>query len=408
MSRFHTVVLVFTLLVAGARAVNFLDAAFEFPTSVVNSLPKSEGIQNVGNVVQNAARGFGKEAANLIPTPQGVFETSKNLLAGYPFELMSTAINKICSAAIASDAITPLVTPDMTKMKFQLRTACNNYSYPILKANEIWQSPEFDAKKKVVILASGWTTTIESSNPINELAKAYNCRGDVNFVAVDVADFVDTLYSWASLNTDAIGAILAEGLELLTAVVPRRNIHLIGHSLGAHIVGAAGRYYSYNTGKLVPRITGLDPAKPCFNEGYALSGLMRGDAEFIDVIHSNPGVLGKREPLGDVDFYPGGLDPLPTGCSHVICAHARAWEYYAETVYPNNEWNFMAQRCNSLTGVRQHKCPGAEYPMGYEVPRNLKGNYFLEVNGQQPFGKNGNARQLDVHSKCGLCARRSS
>ncbi|XP_054729129.1 vitellogenin-3-like [Anastrepha obliqua] len=404
MSRFHMVVLVLTLLVAGTRASKVLDAIFDLPKIIVNSVPKSLDIQNVGKIVQNTVRGIGNAAANLIPTPHGVFETSKNLLAGYPFELMSTAINNICSSAIASDAITPLVTPDKTKLKFQLRTACNSYSYPILKANEICQSPEFDPKKKVVIFASGWKSTIESSNPINELAKAYNCRGDVNFVAVDVADSVDTLYSWSSLNTDAIGAFIAEGLELLTAVVPLQNIHLIGHGLGAHIVGAAGRYYSYNTGKLVPRITGLDPAKPCFNEGSALSGLMRGVAEFIDVIHSNPGVLGKREPLGDVDFYPGGLDPLPTGCFDVICAHARAWEYYAETVYPNNEWNFMAQRCNSLTGVRQHKCPPAEYPMGYEVPRNLKGKYFLEVNGQQPFGKNGNARQLYLHSKCGLCA----
>lgn len=36
-----------------------------------------------------------------------------------------------------------------------------------------------------------------------------------------------------------------------------------GHSLGAHIVGAAGRNFNYKTDKLVPRITGLDPANPC-------------------------------------------------------------------------------------------------------------------------------------------------
>ncbi|XP_054729145.1 vitellogenin-3-like [Anastrepha obliqua] len=407
MSRFHMVVLVLTLLVAGTRAVNILDVILDVPTGIVNSLPKSLDIQTVGNTVENTVRGIGNTAANLIPTPQDVFDTSKNLLAGYPFELMSSAVHEICSAAIAGDAITPLVTPDLTKMKFQLRTACNSYSYPVLKANEIWQSPEFDPKKKVVIFASGWKTTIESSNPINELAKAFNCRGDVNFVAVDVADSVDTLYAWSSLNTDAIGAFIAEGLEHLTDVVPLQNIHLIGHGLGAHIFGAASRYYSYNTGRLVPRITGLDPAKPCFKEGYALSGLMRGDAEFIDVIHSNPGVMGKREPLGDVDFYPGGLHPLPTGCFDVFCAHARAWEYYAETVYPNSERNFLAHRCNSLSGVRHHTCPRAEYTMGYEVPRNLKGNYFLEVNGQKPFGVNGNARQLYLHSKCGLCAQRN-
>lgn len=33
-----------------------------------------------------------------------------------------------------------------------------------------------------------------------------------------------------------------------------------GHSLGAHIAGAAGRQLHRSTKKLVPRITGLDPA----------------------------------------------------------------------------------------------------------------------------------------------------
>lgn len=61
------------------------------------------------------------------------------------------------------------------------------------------------------------------------------------------------------------------------------------------------------TSQLIPRITGLDPANPCFNEGEDLTGLSRGDADFIDVIHTNPGVLGKRDAVGDCDFYPNGL-----------------------------------------------------------------------------------------------------
>lgn len=43
-----------------------------------------------------------------------------------------------------------------------------------------------------------------------------------------------------------------------------------------------------------------------FNEGENLSGLSRGDAEFVDVIHTNNGALGKRDPIGDCDFYPNG------------------------------------------------------------------------------------------------------
>ncbi|XP_039962015.1 vitellogenin-3-like [Bactrocera tryoni] len=364
------------------------------------------GITDVGKSLKDIATGVSKDVTSYIPTPEGIFESSKNLLAGYPFEVASSAINTICSSALSSETIRPRVTPDLRKINFQLRTACNNYSYPLLKSNQIWRSPEFDPTKKVVILATGWTTTVNSSKTIDVLAKAYNCRGDVNFVAVDIANFVDTLYTWSALNTDEIGENLAEGIVLLTQVVPLENIHLIGHSLGAHIVGATGRYFNEKTGKFVPRITGLDPAKPCFNEGHVLSGLQRGDAKFIDIIHSNPGVLGKRDPMGDVDFYPGGLDPLPKGCLHVVCAHGRAWKYYAESVYPGNEMNFMGKRCTSQTRLLDNKCPGAEQPMGYAVSHELRGNYFLEVNEAAPFGKGGNTDKLAAQASCGLCPER--
>lgn len=80
----------------------------------------------------------------------------------------------------------------------------------------------------------------------------------------------------------------------------------IGHSLGAHISGYAGRTFHDITNKTLPRITGLDPARPCFNEGERLSGLQRGDATFVDIIHSNAGILGIKDPIGDVDFFPNG------------------------------------------------------------------------------------------------------
>uniref|UniRef100_A0A0A1WGY6 Vitellogenin-3 n=1 Tax=Zeugodacus cucurbitae TaxID=28588 RepID=A0A0A1WGY6_ZEUCU len=360
-------------------------------------------IPDLGKSLQNIATGVSKDITSYIPTPEGIFESSKNLVAGYPFEVTSSAINSICSSALSSQTIRSRVTPDLKQMQFQLRTSCNKYSYPLLDANQIWRGPEFDPSKKVVILATGWTTTVNNSDTIDVLAKAYNCRGDVNFVAVDIANYVATLYTWAALNTDEIGASLAEGLYVLSQIVPLENIHLIGHSLGAHIVGAAGRYFNYKTGKLVPRITGLDPAKPCFNEGHVLSGLQRGDAKFIDVIHSNPGVLGKRDPMGDVDFYPGGLDPLPKGCLDVVCAHGRSWEYYAESVYPGNESNFMAKRCTSQTRLLENKCPGADSPMGYAVSHELRGNYFLEVRGAAPYGLGANREKIGRQATCGLC-----
>ncbi|KAH8343333.1 hypothetical protein KR059_008539, partial [Drosophila kikkawai] len=345
---------------------------------------------------------------SMLPTPQGLLDGSKQLIAGYPFEFVSSSLSVICSQALASNKIKSKFTPDIKLMNFQLQTACTKVNFPLTNPEAMWRSPLFDPKKKVVILATGWTTTVNGSDTIDVFSKAYNCRGDVNFVAVDAARFVDTLYTWSAFNTEEIGENIARGLVKLLDLVPVSNIHLIGHSLGAHIVGSAGRHLHRLTGKTIPRITGLDPAKPCFNEGEVLSGLLRGDAEFIDVIHSNPGVLGKRDPLGDVDFYPGGLDPLPTGCLSVVCAHARSWQYYAETVYPGNERNFLATRCSSLSRLRDFRCSGNEVPMGYAVPNNIKGNFFLEVSATSPFGIHASIVRSSRLEDCGACTTGSS
>ncbi|KAH8274207.1 hypothetical protein KR018_007767 [Drosophila ironensis] len=345
---------------------------------------------------------------SLLPTPQGLLEGSKQLVAGYPFEFVSSSLSYICSQALANNKIRSKFTPDIRQMNFQLQTTCSKHNFPLTNPEEMWKSPAFDPKKKVVILASGWTTTVNGSDTIDVFSKAYNCRGDVNFVAVDAARFVDTLYTWSAFNTEEIGENIALGLVKLLDLMPVDNIHLIGHSLGAHIVGAAGRHLQRLTGQVIPRITGLDPAKPCFNEGEVLSGLLRGDAKFIDVIHSNSGVLGKRDPLGDADFYPGGMSPLPAGCYSVVCAHSRAWEYFAETVFPGNERNFLATRCSSLTRLREFRCPGDEIPMGYAVPQNAKGNFFLEVNPTTPYGMHASIVRSAHLEHCGVCASDTS
>lgn len=77
---------------------------------------------------------------------------------------------------------------------------------------------------------------------------------------------------------------------------------------------------------------------------------------------------------------------MPPGCLTITCAHARAWEFYAESVYPGNENVFEGVKCGSLSALNSGYCPGAKYPMGYAVPHNLKGNYFLQTNSKKPYG----------------------
>lgn len=58
---------------------------------------------------------------------------------------------------------------------------------------------------------------------------------------------------------------------------------------------------------------GLDPALPLFITASAEDKLDPGDAEYVDVIHTNAIVQGKLERCGHADFYMnGGI--LQPGC----------------------------------------------------------------------------------------------
>ncbi|EDW95189.1 vitellogenin-1 isoform X2 [Drosophila yakuba] len=329
-----------------------------------------------------------------------------NILTAAPLELASNVMDAVCSSTLFMDRIPPQITPDIRKMHFQYMTPCQNYSVPLLEASKLWKHSRFSKGRKVVVLATGWTNTVNESSAISMISKAFMCRGDVNFVIVDAADYVDTFYSWSALNTDLIGEHIGVGLTHLIELTPLRNIHLIGHSLGAHIMGTAGRTFKKLTGKLIPRITGLDPAKPCFRRENVLPGLTRGDAKLVDIIHTNIGILAKRGPLGDVDFYPGGAHPIQPGCLTIGCSHTRAVEYFAESAYPHQEKNFMGNKCASWDKLRKRDCSaGIVSPMGYKMNPQARGMYYVDVNGWPPYGRN-SRDTIDHRLKtCYLCQK---
>ena len=60
-------------------------------------------------------------------------------------------------------------------------------------------------------------------------------------------------------------------------------------------------------------MTGLDPAGPKFTNEEKDFRLDESDASYVDVIHTNAGVLGTSQRVGDIDFYPNGGKHQP-GC----------------------------------------------------------------------------------------------
>lgn len=94
-------------------------------------------------------------------------------------------------------------------------------------------------------------------------------------------------------------------------------MHLIGHSLGAHIAGYIGKNFT-KTGSPLGRITGLDPAGPFFDHLPATVRLDRSDGQFVDVIHTNAKAspyfsFGISHSIGHIDFFPNNGRHQP-GC----------------------------------------------------------------------------------------------
>lgn len=183
---------------------------------------------------------------------------------------------------------------------------------------DTWQemAEKFDPKLDTKILVHGWKSST-MSNSIQSIRGAYIQRGQVNVFAINWRDQADNIYYLTPARyTVQVGRAVAKLIDLLVEeknADPQR-IHLIGHSLGAHIMGYAGSYTKYR----VSRITGLDPARPAFEDCIGPENhLDDTDANFVDVIHSCAGYLGFRKPIGMVDFYPNGGGPPQPGCTEI-------------------------------------------------------------------------------------------
>ncbi|XP_009474375.1 PREDICTED: pancreatic lipase-related protein 2-like [Nipponia nippon] len=187
---------------------------------------------------------------------------------------------------------------------------------------------------------------------------------DVNCILTDWRGGSSGLYTDAVNNVRIVGAELAYLVNFLEKDYgySPANVHLIGHSLGAHAAGEAGRRKPG-----IGRITGLDPAGPLFQYTPTMVRLDPSDAKFVDVIHTHAGHLffdfGILQTCGHLDFYPNGGKKMP-GCkqlrvppatrniNHLMreyrsigCGHKRSLRYYAESIIIPN--GFVGYQCET-------------------------------------------------------------
>lgn len=188
-------------------------------------------------------------------------------------------------------------------------------------------------------------------------------------------------YVQACANIRLVGAMAAHVIHLLyeELKLPNLNkIHMMGHSLGAHLCGYTGDTLKRDFNLQLGRITGLDPAEPFFSDVDPLVRLDRTDAAFVDIVHSHAksfahGGMGLAQPIGHLDFYPnGGFDNPGCGRSmntfidaedgsfywgiqqYISCDHMRSYQFFTESI--GAECPFVAISCESYEKFKNGDC----------------------------------------------------
>ncbi|KAH8274453.1 hypothetical protein KR026_007825 [Drosophila bipectinata] len=210
-----------------------------------------------------------------------------------------------------------------------------------------------------------------------------------DLIVIQLGDAIENFEQYATLDIERIGEIIGNRLVELTNTVnvPQEIIHLIGSGPAAHVAGVAGRQFTRQTGHKLRRITALDPSKIYGKPEEKLTGLARGDADFVDAIHTSAYGMGTSERLANVDFYPNGPATGVPGAENVVEAAMRATRYFAESVRPGNERNFPSVAASSYKEYKQNKGYGKRAYMGIATDFDLEGDYMLQVNSKSPFGR---------------------
>lgn len=266
--------------------------------------------------------------------------------------------------------------PKDVNTRFLLYTNENQDNYQEIIADlDIILSSNFQANRKTRFIIHGFIDNGEENWLAHTCKKMFQVE-NVNCICVDWKRGSRTGYTQASHNIRIVGAEVAYLMYFLQSTFgySMSNFHIIGHSLGAHAAAEAGR----RTNGTISRITGLDPAEPCFEGTPELIRLDPSDAQFVDVIHTDAAPVipymgfGMSQTVGHLDFFPNGGKEMP-GCQKntlsqivdiegiwegtrdfVACNHLRSYKYYSDSILQPD--GFAGYSCVSYNVFNANKC----------------------------------------------------
>uniref|UniRef100_T1HJV2 Lipase domain-containing protein n=1 Tax=Rhodnius prolixus TaxID=13249 RepID=T1HJV2_RHOPR len=243
----------------------------------------------------------------------------------------------------------------------------------------------------IVVIGDMFDTTTPLNDPI---VKAYLFRGSDNIVYVQHLLTFQKIYcpfSYTQIIAQTLNDFLLKIYSINSKVTPN-NTHLIGLGMGAVIAGQAALdipHVKFN------RLTGLDPTLffssiPSDPYVYPLRPSL---TDFTDVYHTNVGMIGRFDIMGDVDIYFNNDVQMP-GCNKSnLCSHKKAAEYYAEAVYSlQGMWgipcyaevalhfhlnqNILCKFCSNINDM---------VLVGEYMSYNLRGAFKVLTNSEPPY-----------------------
>ncbi|XP_055617798.1 phospholipase A1 3-like [Toxorhynchites rutilus septentrionalis] len=238
------------------------------------------------------------------------------------------------------------------------------YQKVVLNDADVHQ--KLEVSKPIMFLTHGWTDGVNRTW-VKDIVGDYVKYIGGNICAVDWSRLALVEYNLAARNTPKVGRYLAKFVKfLLRQGFTIDQVTLVGHSMGAHISGIAGAALNGT----VPMIVGLDPAGPSFTKPFLVAAekrLDKGDAMFVQAIHTDKNIIGTSTNVGHQDFYTNtGGSPQP-GCEfplvnndttksylQFICSHFKAVEYFRASLNPQNI--FEGTNCGSYYYYRRGEC----------------------------------------------------
>ncbi|XP_076640000.1 pancreatic triacylglycerol lipase [Colletes latitarsis] len=265
---------------------------------------------------------------------------------------------------------------------FTLYTRQNPKNGQNLQLNNVnsVSSSHWNSNRPTAIVTHGWKSS-GNSQSCTLVRDAYIKAMDCNVIIVDWSTIAKNLvYSTVAKSVPAVADRVASFSSFLRS---RMNLKasttkMIGHSLGAHVMGLAGRKLAI-TG-LVSEITGLDPAKPMFENKGPDGRIDSSQGKIVEIIHTSAGKLGLEKAVGTSDFYANGGTVQP-GCSTDLlgsCAHSRSYQYFSESIVNPTAFPGIPVKGGKI-----------EYMGGPNLSTSARGSYNFKTTSQPPYAPGG-------------------